>query len=260
MSNTIVSVIMPSYNAERFIKGSIESVLEQTYIDWELIIVDDRSTDNTVKIIDTYMQQDKRIKYIVLEENSGPAVARNRAIEEARGRYIAFLDSDDLWSPNKLSKQISFMQEHDIAFSYTSYYRIEEKSGEIIDRISIPKKVDYSELLKQNIIGCLTAIYDTQKIGKAYMPEIRKRQDFGLWLNILKKIPYAYGMDEPVAYYRVRTASVSSNKIHASKYNWKLYRKVEKLPIHKAIYYFGWYTYRSFLKYKNKTDRGNDAN
>ena len=142
------------------------------------------------------------------------------------------------------------MQVHDVALSYTGYYRIEEKSGEIIDQISVPKKVDYPELLKQNIIGCLTAIYDTQKIGKVYMPNIRRRQDFGLWLNILKKVPYAYGIDEPLAHYRVRSASVSSNKILASTYNWKLYREVEILPIHKAIYYFGWYTYRSVLKYK----------
>ena len=116
--------------------------------------------------------------------------------------------------------------------------------------INIPEKVDYSELLKQNIIGCLTAMYDTEKVGKIYMPNMRKRQDFGLWLKILKKVPYAYGIDEPLAYYRVRSTSVSSNKIEASKYNWKLYREVEKLPLYKAIYYFGWYTYRSILKYR----------
>ena len=142
------------------------------------------------------------------------------------------------------------MQKENIALSYTGYYRIEEESGEIIDQIHMPKKINYSELLKQNIIGCLTAIYDTQKIGKVYMPDIRKRQDFGLWLKILKRVPYAYGIDEPLGYYRVRTNSVSSNKILASTYNWKLYREVEKLPIYKAIYYFGWYTFTSILKYK----------
>ena len=247
---SLVSIIMPSYNSVKFIPTTIESVLNQTYQNWEMIIVDDMSSDNSNDIINDFIQQDSRIKLIKLDKNSGPAIARNRAIKEAKGRYIAFLDSDDLWTPDKLSKQISFMQEHDVALSYTGYYRIAEESAEIIDKIHVPEKVDYSELLKQNIIGCLTAIYDTQKIGKVYMPDVRKRQDFGLWLNILKKVPYAYGVDEPLAYYRVRTASVSSNKILASTYNWKLYREVEKLPLHKAIYYFGWYTYRSLLKYK----------
>ncbi len=250
MGNIFVSIIMPSYNSKIFLPETIDSVLAQTFKEWELIIVDDCSQDDSNKVIEGYMKCCEKIKLIKLDTNSGPAIARNRAIEEAKGRYIAFLDSDDLWTPDKLSKQISFMQEHDVALSYTGYYRIEEESGEIIDQISVPKKVNYRELLKQNIIGCLTAIYDTQKIGKIYMPHIRKRQDFGLWLNILKKIPYAYGIDEPLAYYRVRRTSVSSNKILASKYNWKLYRKVEKLPMHKAIYYFGWYTYKSILKYK----------
>ena len=246
----LISIIMPNYNSASFIEKSITSVLMQTYENWELILADDCSTDDSVKIIELLIADDKRIKLIKLAQNSGPAVSRNRAIKEARGRYIAFLDSDDLWTPNKLSKQISFMQEHDVALSYTGYYRIEENSGEIIDQINIPEKVDYSELLKQNIIGCLSAVYDTQKIGKVYMPDILKRQDFALWLNILKKIPYAYGIDEPLAYYRVRKTSVSSNKLIASKYNWKLYREIEKLPLYKAIYYFGWYTYKSFLKYK----------
>lgn len=247
---SLVSIIMPSYNSEKFISTTIESVLNQTHQNWEMLIVDDVSSDNSNDIIADYMKKDNRIKLIKLDKNSGPAIARNRAIEEAKGRYIAFLDSDDLWSPDKLSKQISFMQEHDVSLSYTGYYRMEEESGEIIDQINVPNKVDYSELLKQNIIGCLTAIYDTQKIGKVYMPDILRRQDFGLWLKILKQVPYAYGLDNPLAYYRVRKTSVSSNKLIASKYNWKLYREIEKLPLYKAIYYFGWYTYRSFLKYK----------
>ena len=248
--NECISIITPIYNSENFISKTIESVLEQTYKNWEMIIVDDVSSDGSCSIIEKYIKKDNRIRLMQLSENSGPAIARNCAIKGAKGRYIAFLDSDDLWHPDKLSKQIAFMQEQDIALSYTSYYRIKETSGEIIYQFYVPEKVDYSELLKQNIIGCLTAIYDTKKIGKVYMPNIDKRQDFGLWLNILKKVPYAYGMIEPLADYRVRTSSVSSNKILASKYNWKLYREVEKLPLHKAIYYFGWYTYRSILRYK----------
>ena len=250
MDNIEVSVIMPSYNSEQFLAATIDSVINQTFKAWELIIIDDCSPDNSNKIIGEYMKQSEKIKLISLSSNSGPAIARNRGIKEAKGRYIAFLDSDDLWHKDKLARQVSFMEEQDIALSYTSYYRIKETSGKIIYQFYVPEKVDYSELLKQNIIGCLTAIYDTQKIGKVYMPNIDKRQDFGLWLNILKKVPYAYGMIEPLASYRVRISSVSSNKILASKYNWKLYREVEKLPLYKAIYYFGWYTYRSVLQYK----------
>lgn len=246
----LVSIIMPNYNGAQFLEETITSVLTQTYKNWELLLVDDCSFDDSVKLIDSLTSEDRRVKLIKLTENSGPAIARNHAIKEAKGRYIAFLDSDDLWHKDKLTKQISFMEEQGAALSYTSYYRIKETSGKIIYQFHVPEKVDYSELLKQNIIGCLTAIYDTKKIGKVYMPNIDKRQDFGLWLNILKKIHYAYGMTEPLASYRVRSTSVSSNKILASKYNWKLYREVEKLPLYKAIYYFGWYTYKSILQYK----------
>jgi len=246
----MVSIITPSYNSKQFIKESIASVLAQTYQNWELIIVDDISPDNSNELIEEYIKKDSRIKLIKLETNSGPAIARNGAIKEAKGRYIAFLDSDDFWHPDKLTKQIFFMQENEIALSYTSYFSIEEESGEIIKQINIPQRVDYNELLKQNIIGCLTAVYDTKKLAKVYMPEIQKRQDFALWLKILKKVPYAYGLNEPLAYYRVRKTSVSSNKLLASTYNWKLYREIENLPLYKAIYYFGWYTYKSILKYK----------
>jgi glycosyltransferase involved in cell wall biosynthesis len=251
MNSVKVSIITPSYNSEKFIAQTIESVLNQTYREWEMIIVDDQSTDNSVKLIDSYVQKDTRIKCIVLEENSGPAVARNRAIEEAKGRYIAFLDADDLWMPQKLEKQIAFMQRENIALSYTGYYRFEESAEKLKDEITVPLKVDYHELLKQNIIGCLTAVYDTKLLGKVTMPLIRKRQDFGLWLKILKEVPYAYALQEPLAYYRIHTDSISSNKIVSSKYNWKLYREVEKLPWYKAVYYFAWYTYRSLLKYKS---------
>ncbi len=246
----LVSIIMPNYNSDLFIAESIESIFAQTYENWELILVDDLSTDNSINVIETLIADDKRIKLIKLSKNSGPAVARNIAIKESKGRYIAFLDSDDLWMPEKLSKQLIFMQKHNITLSFTSYYHIEEDSETIINSIRVPSKVDYNELLKKNIIGCLTVMLDTEKLGKVYMQDIRKRQDYALWLGILKKVPYAYGLDEMLGYYRVRANSVSSNKILASKYNWKLYREIEKLPLHKAIYYFGWYTYKSILKYK----------
>jgi len=211
MPNNLISIITPSYNASKFIAKCIDSVISQTYQRWEMIIVDDCSP---------------------------------------KGRYIAFLDSDDLWHQEKLEKQLQFMQEHAIALSYTAYSSIDESTGEVIREIAIPSQIDYTQLLKQNIIGCLTAMYDTHILGKVTMPMIRKRQDFALWLKILKEVPYAYGLDEVLAYYRVRGHSVSSNKIEASLYNWKLYREIEKLPLHKALYYFSWYTYKSILKYR----------
>ncbi len=246
----MVSIITPSYNSEQFIRQTIDSVLLQTYENWELIIIDDCSPDNSNKIIEEYIQRCEKIKLILLDSNSGPAIARNKGIEQAKGRYIAFLDSDDIWMPEKLSKQLTFMQKYNISLSYTSYSHIEEESGKIIQYVHAFNKVNYSELLKKNIIGCFTAIYDTEKLGKVYMPDIRKRQDYALWLALLKKVPYAYGLDEMLGHYRVRSNSVSSNKILSSKYNWKLYREIEKLPLYKAIYYFGWYTYKSILKYK----------
>jgi len=248
--NELVSIITPSYNSAKFISQAIESVIEQTYQNWEMIIIDDMSLDNSNRIIEEYMRDEKRIKLITLTENVGSATTRNYGIKEAKGRYIAFLDSDDYWDVYKLEKQLNFMQENNIALSFTSYYHIEEESANIIYSANALTKVNYQELLKKNIIGCLTAMYDIKILGKVYMPNIRKRQDYALWLDILKRVPYAYGLDEMLGYYRVRKDSLSSNKILSSIYNWKLYREVEKLPLYKAIYYFGWYTYKSFLKYK----------
>jgi len=244
-----VSVIMPLYNAQAYLADAIESVLSQTFHVWELLIVDDASTDDSLMIAKAYAGNDTRIRVIEQKENGGAAVARNRGIEEARGRYIAFLDCDDMWMPQKLEKQVAFMQQHDIALSYTGYYSISEEEGKIIKEIGVPSRTDYHELLKQNTIGCLTAMYDSRELGKVFMPDLRKRQDYALWLKILKQIPCAMGIEEPLAYYRIRKNSLSANKIRSSLYNWKMYREVEKLPLYKAIYYFGWYTYRILKKY-----------
>ena len=246
----LVSIITPSYNSKQFISETIQSVLNQTFQNWEMIIVDDMSIDNSNSIIEEYIKKDFRIKLIKLEENSGPAIARNRAIEESNGRYIAFLDADDIWEPFKLEKQIQFMQENNLALSYASYYLIDEKGNQLGTFIT-KSRVDYFNLLKTNSIGCLTAIYDTDKLGKAYMPNIIKRQDYGLWLKILKETDYAMGILEPLASYRIMRNSVSSNKFIASQYVWKLFREVERLNIFQSIYYFCFYTYYGFKKYKN---------
>ena len=246
-----VTIIMPSYNSEKFIIESVESVLVQTYSNWELIIVDYCSPDDSNKIITKYVDNDSRIKLIKLQKNSGPAVARNTAIEAANGRYIAFLDSDDVWLPNKLETQINFMHDNDLAFTYSSY-RLVGEDNEHLGVFITKDKISYFDMLKTCSVGCLTAIYDTEKIGKQYMPLILKRQDYGLWLKILKLIGETRGILEPLATYRIRKNSVSSNKVKAAKYQWKIYREIEKLSFLKSLYYFVFYAYNGVTKYKNK--------
>lgn len=245
----IASIITPSHNCAPFISETICSVLNQSFSDWEMIVVDDCSTDESVEVIQSFVEQDSRIRLIQLSKNTGAAVARNTAIEAANGRYIAFLDSDDLWLPNKLETQLQFMQDKDIAFSYSAYEKVDEQ-GQPLGLMGVPDKVNYDQLLKCCVIGCLTAIYDTHKLGKVYMPLIRKRQDFGLWLRLLSKVDYAYGIQQPLAQYRVRSGSISSKKSNAAAYTWRLYREVEQLNLLKASYYFSHYAVRGVLRTK----------
>lgn len=246
----LVSVITANYNCEKFVSTTIESVQKQTMTNWEMIIVDDLSTDKSTDVIHQYLN-DPRIKLIRLEKNQGPAVARNIAISTAAGRFIAFLDSDDQWAPEKLELQIPFMIEKDIALSFTEYFKMDEKGLIISEVIERPDRVNYKTMLNSNYIPCLTAIYDSQKIGKVYMPLILKRQDYGLWLNILKLVEYAYAIHKPLAYYRVRTGdSVSSNKVVAAFYHWKILRDLENVPPLKAIYHFIQYAMIGYIKFK----------
>ncbi len=206
-----------------------------------MIIVDDMSPDNSNEIIEQYIKKDSRIRLVKLEINSGPAVARNRAIQEAKGRYIAFLDADDVWMPEKLEKQIRFMQERNCVLTYSAYKTMNE-DGKLLGKvIKSPLKISYDDLLKSNYIGCLTAIYDSKKFGKVYMPLIKKRQDYGLWLKILKKIDYAYGMEEVLGTYRVMSNSVSSNKVSLLKFHYKLFTEFENISKIKTLYYLCWH-------------------
>jgi glycosyltransferase involved in cell wall biosynthesis len=245
----MVSVITPVYNSEEFLSETIESVIAQTYRNWEMIIVDDCSADHSPEIANRYAQADERIRVTSLSSNSGPAVARNRAIEMAKGRYIAFLDSDDLWEPDKLEKQIAFMKENSYAITY-SYYGIMDESGNEVDQfVTPPSKIAYKDLLTTNYIGCLTAVYDSHILGKVYMPNILKRQDYGLWLRILKDVDYAYGIKEPLATYRIRKNSVSRNKFKAMYYVWKLFREIEGINFFKSLYFISIYGYNGLKKY-----------
>lgn len=234
--DNLVSIITPSYKSENFISQTIESVLNQTYQNWELIIVDDASPDNANKIIEEFCKKDNRIRLIKLEKNSGPAVARNTAIKEAKGRYIAFLDADDMWLPQKLEKQIEFMKKNNFSFTFTYYKKVNRKE-KYFSIIKAPLKVNYKMLLRNNYIGCLTAIYDAKILGKVYMPSIRKRQDYGLWLKLLKKVDYAYCLPEVLSIYRIQSESVSSNKLHLLAYNYNLFREIEGFSIIKSLFY-----------------------
>jgi glycosyltransferase involved in cell wall biosynthesis len=235
--NNLVSIITPNYNSEKFISETIKSVLNQTYKNWEMIIVDDVSSDKSIDIITSFCKKDARIQLHQLPENSGAAIARNKAIDLAKGTFIAFLDSDDLWLPKKLEFQLDFMLKNNYSLSYTSYEIINEE-GELTNKIiSCKDKLNYNRMLYSNEIGCLTAMYNKDVLGKIFMPEIRKRQDYGLWLKILKSEKYAFGFATVLAQYRDRSKSISNNKVEMLKWNWNLYKNVENLSYFRATYY-----------------------
>lgn len=223
---------MPAYNCVDYISESIKSVQNQSYRNWELIVADDNSTDGTVDAVRSMAADDNRIHLLETDINLGPAAARNRAINAAQGDYIAFLDSDDIWwYPDKLSRQISFMEQMGYDFTYTAYEKINERGEHMGVVISAPKSVNYSSMLYQgDPIGNLTVVYNAEKLGKFYVPDIKKRNDFALWLKIMHDCDRAYGLDEVLASYRVRAGSVSSTrKSKLIKYYWELYRDIERL-------------------------------
>lgn len=250
MTSPLVSVIMPTFNASKFLADSIESILGQTYGEVELLITDDGSSDaSTLQILKEYSRKDARVKVEYLQGNHGPAYARNHSIGRAGGRYIAFCDSDDRWMPEKLERQIRFMTEKDCALCYSSYIVCDDKDEEIGITIA-PKRISFDMLKRDNKVGCLTAIYDTEKLGKKYyMPQLRKRQDWGLFLTILRDCRMAYGIVEPLAWYRHRSHSVSSNKLSLIAYNIKVYELVLNYPRWKAmLYFFGLFLPTYYMK------------
>jgi len=246
--SSLVSIITPSYNSSKFIKDCVASVFSQTYKNWEMIIVDDCSKDNSKEIISELSTKDKRIKPIFLEKNVGAAEARNAAIRQSKGKYVAFLDSDDLWNPKKLEKQLSFMYENEIAFSYTNYQFISENGEDLSNIISAPEKMTYDSYLKNTIIGCLTVIIDREKSGEFEMPNIRSSHDMALWLLIMKRGFSAYGLDENLARYRIVSTSNTASKWHAAKDVWKIYRQVEKLSFIYSTWCFVWYAFNALKK------------
>lgn len=243
MQEELVSIITPVYNAEQFLKDTIKTVEEQTYKNWELIFVDDASKDNSIEIIKKAMQKDSKIKLIQLEKNSGAAIARNTGINNAKGKYIAFLDSDDLWKKEKIEKQLNFMKKNNCEFSYTSYEFANEKgigNGRIV---RVPNKINYKKALKNTTISTITVMFNLEKLGKELiqMPNVRRGQDTATWWKVLKHVEYAYGIDEVLSYYRRTNESLSANKIKALKRTWNLYRNVEHMNVFISFYYFCWY-------------------
>jgi teichuronic acid biosynthesis glycosyltransferase TuaG len=246
------SIITPIYNAESFLDETLQSIIDQTYTNWESILINDNSTDSSLEIARRFEQLDPRFKIINKSETGGAAKARNYGIEAAKGRFIAFLDSDDIWFPEKLKEQISFMKSNKYDFSYTSYHFISE-AGEVTNKVEVPEQVTYKQLLKGNVVACLTAVYDTQYLGKVFMPDILKRQDFGLWLKITRSGVIGYGIQKSLAKYRLRTGSISHAKFDTMLYTWDLYRKVEGLSFILSLKYFSSHLFTASIKrLKNK--------
>lgn len=248
MIENLVSVITPVYNSEKYIEKTILSVLNQTYKNLEMILVDDCSTDNSKEIILRIQKKDKRVKYVKLDKNSGAAVARNTGLEKAEGQFIAFIDSDDVWKKDKLNQQLEFMNNKNIGFTYTAYETLAEDGTIQNKHIHVPDKINYSSLLKNTAIACSTVIINKEFTGDFSMPSVRKGQDTATWLKLLKKIDYAYGYDEVLSSYRKVAGSISSNKLDALKRTWNTYYNIEKLPFFKAAYYFSFYTFNAIKK------------
>lgn len=246
MKKVSVSIITPCYNSQDYISDTILSVISQTYTDWELIIVDDHSTDKSVDIIKKYLAQNTKIHLIKLTKKLGPAFARNEAIKVSKGRYLAFLDSDDYWNSNFLSASIENIKNY--TFIYSCYNRVNEKK-ELIDRSKIIPMVTQNIILKGTPISCLTAFIDTRKFGKKFFPLNAFREDLGYWMTILKDCKVAYGFNFCEANYRIHKKSTSSNKIKMAFLTLKDYLREYDLTFFKACFFFMFYAYNGCYKF-----------
>lgn len=241
---------MPAHNSEKFIHQSIQSVLSQTYQCWELIVVDDGSTDRTANIIEEFIKSDNRIKYIRLQGGRGVVAARQKAIDSARGRYIAFLDSDDLWLSDKLRIQLKFMRENNSKVSCTSYEQINEFGERNGKRIICPDIISYNRILLDCPVGNLTVIVDRAYIKHLTVPDVDKREDFALWLNLSKSYGSVNGLNKVLAQYRIRSGSVSRNKFSLIYKQWNVYKNVEKLGWARSFFHVFYYCAIKLLKIK----------
>jgi teichuronic acid biosynthesis glycosyltransferase TuaG len=241
MTHNLVSIIVPVFNAEKYIEATMDSVRDQTYANWELLLVEDCGQDGCREIINKYIKDtdDERIRLICQPANKGAAKARNRALSEASGRYIAYVDADDLWEKNKLEKQLAFMKEKNASFSFTGYEFADEDGRGTGKVVRVPEKMKYKDALKNTTIFTSTVMFDTEKISRDMleMPDI-KSEDTALWWKVLREGYTAYGLDENLVRYRRVGKSLSSNKLEAVRRIWNLYRKSEHMGIIRSVYYF----------------------
>jgi len=248
----LITVITPAYNCEKLLSESVESVKSQTYTNWELIVIDDHSTDNTRLIIKKFASDDDRIKPIFLEANGGVANARNKGIAAARGKYVAFLDSDDLWMPDKLAKHVEYMEKNNYDFTYSNYKLI-GYDGKFLKNMTFKKnRVNYKELLNLNQIGCLTVVVRSEIIKRVMMPNL-KHEDYATWLTILKKhVKYAERIDAILAAYRKSNGSVSSNKLRTIPWTWNIYRNNQKLSFANSLKQLAIFGILTTIKYMKR--------
>jgi teichuronic acid biosynthesis glycosyltransferase TuaG len=251
MEKGLVSIITPMYNGARFVSQTIDSVLMQTYGNWEMFVIDDGSKDNGPEIVSGYAAADPRIK-LLRQANGGSAAARNNGIRAANGQYIALLDSDDTWNPDFLEQQLALMKERNALLVYSSHTRIDENSNEILKPFIVPEKVTYKDLLKNCYISCLTGLYDTSVYGKVYLREEMKslRDDYVYWLEIMKKVQVAYGNRAVIANYRMLDTSASRKKQKVIIPQFKVLYQVERQGLLKSLYYLGSWAVISYFKYK----------
>jgi teichuronic acid biosynthesis glycosyltransferase TuaG len=247
MTSALVSVVMPAYNASDYIRGAVGSVLSQTYASWELVIVDDCSTDDTPHLLDALADADKRIRVFHAPQNGGVAAARNAAIAAARGSHIAFLDSDDGWHPRKLEWQMEHMEETRARVSYTAYDRVTEQ-GHLLSQVRPPATVNYAQMLRSNYIGNLTGLYD-RSLGDASFPAMG-HEDYVFWLEMVRRAGVASRVpgEQPLAYYRVREGSVSADKWRAARWQWRIYRDVARLNLLAASQHMCHYAWEAMRK------------
>ena len=247
-SQPLVSVIMPCYNTERYIAQSIESILSQTYKNWELIITDGPSSDNTPSIIRRYCEQDKRIYLIIPNQHQGIAEARHTSIQNSHGRFLAFLDSDDIWVNDKLEKQVAFMLQNGFAFTYGNYEIIGMDGKPIGKVIRNGGIVDYHKYLKNTILGCGSVMVDKERIGEILQPSDSVNDDMGLWCSILRNGIKAYPINDVLYYYRIRDNGASSHRFKMMKSVWNVYRQQEKMTIYDAFCCFASYAFNAIQK------------
>jgi teichuronic acid biosynthesis glycosyltransferase TuaG len=253
MEKGLVSIITPMYNGEKFVGQTIESVLNQTYPKWEMIIIDDGSKDNGAQVVRQYASKDTRIQ-LLQQGNGGSASARNNGIRQAKGQYICLLDADDTWNADFLEKQLNLMREKNALLVYSSHTRIDENSKEILSPFLVPEKITYKDLLKTCSISCLTGVYDTEKFGKVYLREEMKslRDDWVYWLEIIKKVKVAYGNKEVLANYRMLNSSVSRKKKKVIASQFKVLYNIEKIGLIPSLYYLGTWAFFGYVKYKKQ--------